>query len=273
MLENGVSLGKVRTAVNEDSEIYLERERDFANEEKKQPERLLILDYFSTFKGIEFPTLLSMPTIHWSFESQLLQRIPQCKFVALDWSWKAIGHGRGYMPKTDDKGSSFGKLNNVMNGEIEFVSTNIAHWIHMSASGFLSIDDGDMKSGSAKERFKKTFRRNSYVWLDFTSQLCEEVRVSLQGLANFLDPRAIRIPVAVTFMAARDNHTSHEDRVKEVTLLLNAGAANKRAFVMEEWRTYVHGMIPMLTVMGSMNLIKNHSPNKMIELHKKELGI
>lgn len=256
---------------------YITRERNFQNELGKQPERERILKFFAEngcrYSGTNKPRphLLSMPSIHWSFEWMFNRRFKNACFLGLEWTWGVVELGKPYMVKKSSRPIEIHHCDAMAHGRIRQIQTDVASWIWMDAADFLSLRPHDCASPNQAHNFRNVYRSNNYVWLDFTSQICGGVRRALRGLHHFLHPRCWSVPVAITVMAARDDYRDDDDRVFEIGKHLSGF---DRTFLVRGHWTYVNNGVPMLTVCGIMKHKWTHPGiAEMIKMHKQELEV
>lgn len=254
--EEGLDIRRARMAGKHADEKsisseYIERERDWLNEAVKSVERSRVADFITANKPVRKIRLLSLPSIHWSFERELVGRYEECRFFGVERTWGVIELGRAYMPG----GRSMEHVVNLDIGEIKALCSRgddpnvFSHHLWVNVGDFLSLTLKEIGKNRSR-RFRHVYRRMNAAWLDFTSMICAEVRRSLMKLGAWLDSEDPCVPIVVTFMGARDNHSSDDGRIREVSKLLGSGP--HRDFILSDSWKYIHHDIPMLTVCGLM---------------------
>lgn len=254
---------------------YLERERSWKNESGKTEQRRMLAEFFlSHHAPDEQFRLLSLPSLHWTFERQLVEMCPGRRFffVGLERAWGIIEMGRPYMPGGRSERFSVSMKIGSIEGLHTFQDGVSSHWLWTDAASFLNLESRDKKKRE-RSRFAHVYKRNTAIWLDFTSQFCPEVKRALSRAGQYVRFDRPITPFAVTVMAARDEFSSDRDRERAIVLALNE--SRYRQFKMTRSFRYVHHDIPMLTVIG---VFINHvvmsalSNERLIELHCEELS-
>ena len=256
---------------------YIERERSYGNEAVKKIERPKVANFLLQHHSPnERLRLLSLPSIHWSFEHLLMEMSPEreYRFFGLEWTWGVVELGRPFMPG----GRSMHHTVKFPIGEIKGFCTLdhdrdkkvFSHFLWVEAGSFLCLERTDRGDSKSNERFARVYKRNTAIWLDFTSPMCAEVQRCLTHVGGFCHAEKLSVPIAITMMAARDENGSDETRVPDVCKLLNQ---NKwRQFSLTDSWKYNHHGIPMLTVCGLATLRKPWpSPEDAVRLHEIEL--
>lgn len=225
---------------------YIERERNWHNEPTKQPQREKIIDFMLPFlKETKSARLLSMPSLHWSFESQFMTARPEATFVGIEHIWGVIELGAPYMPGKRPVHFDIG----LRQGDFRGMRTDKAKWLWASAGTFLGGVGRSMFRGRDKKRnFAAEFKANNCAWLDFQSQLCSEVESSIEGIQSNIDIKTKIAPVVVSVLGCRDDFQSKEDRVRRICELLSK--RRHRSFGLCESWSYSSGDSAMLSVAG-----------------------
>lgn len=232
---------------------YVERERIWGHEAAKAPLRAKIADYFLKYHDSdEQLRLLSLPGLHWQFEHHISVDHPKCYFVGLEWTYGVIELGSPFMPSNERR---YWRDYGIKGKDkpLKVLRGDCSRWVWMEIGNFMMLRTADFKTNRKNKSawFHKRFRNFSCAWIDFTSQLCSETRFAIRELQAVMDHSKTQVPVAITVMAARDDHDSHEGRLAEVCQLLSA--KKYYTFLLSDWWVYVNDGIPMLNVMGSLH--------------------
>lgn len=150
--------------------------------------------------------LLSLPGRWWTLERELAKELnAQC--VGFEWNLETLIRGRPYMPGKRPHEIT----HEFLDGQILAYARSQSTALHCNVGHFLSLRrlETSYNRRTWKE-FILRFGRYSAVWLDYTSQICEEVRLGLQNLGRHLARKRKCIPVAISVMACRDRINSND---------------------------------------------------------------
>jgi len=237
---------------------YIERERSFLNNEEKADQREMISSFFlENHQPLEKIRLLSLPSIHWSFEHLLVSKSPErdYRFFGLEHVWGVLELGQPYMPG----GKSISHVLTFPIGEIRgFITLGLknggdgklySQFLWVDAASFLCITNRERGTSGQSIRFARVYKRMSCIWLDFQSQISSKsVREAINHAPSFFNKGRKSCPIAITVMAARDIHDGDIAREEDICDILNENPY--REFLMETSFRYVNNGIPMLNVLG-----------------------
>lgn len=181
---------------------YLSRNRDSDDEHVKQPQRERVLSHILNNHASRRLTLLSLPSYYWKFEHLLLdQWRGTAAFIGLEWNWGVMELGTPWVPGDQPRYVEYP----IKIGTLQGIRTTQSRWLYVHAGDFLNLNGRDeIGSKTQRWRFAQRFKRNTCIWLDFTSNLCCETRRALRAVSSFCDSDTPRVPFAVTLMMGRE---------------------------------------------------------------------
>ena len=227
-----------------------------ADESIKESQRRTVADFLVRHhQRHEFMRLLSLPDERWTFERGVdFNRNEKCTFLGLQRSWMHLERSVPWMPGV--RPTPFSERIEV--GAFNGFVTDRARIVFCHAGSFAALALSECQFGPksatkpARRMFNEKYRRNTAVWLDMNCQLCPELRRVANGLSRWLWPFKARIPVVVSFLAARDAYQSDAERVAEFSEWMNQH--NKfRAFVVRDVWRHQSAESPYLSVAGTMD--------------------
>ncbi len=238
------------------AESYELREVDW---QIKEDQRQSVLKFLLSHHHQEEFCLLSLPDEKWTFERLVECSVEKSRFLGLQWSWMHLERGLSWMPggRTNlfEEEIQIGKIRGYYNDKSRIVFCHASGFISLSGLDVRGYERGNGGKGTNKDkryRFNKKYRRNTAVWLDFTSQICTEIDRTMGRLGYWLALRD-EVPVCISFLAARDNMNSDDQRVESITKALNRDGKYRTFQLRDSWR-HQSAESPFLTVAGVFNL-------------------
>lgn len=214
------------------------RESESSDDPVKQEQRERVCDFLVSNHPMPHLRLLSFPAEKWRFEYLISDRFGEgcSRFVGIEWNWRTALRSSWFMPG----GPSRELTVRLAEGYISGFETDFARLLYCHAGSFLALSRTDRELPGLAPRQKKYYRkilssrykRNTAVWLDFTSNICTETKRAMAHVGSHCDRNRPSVPVAVTLMIGRDIVT---DRDKAVCELLNQ--SKWREFeLLDSWR-------------------------------------
>lgn len=179
---------------------YIQAQLEGTDEVVKQPQRERIARFILRHHEKGSLRFLGLPGSRWEFEKMLSDERSGARFLGIECVWKVLEESRLHMP-----GRGFHYLEeNLRIGSFYGYQSDAAQVLWARCSALLGIAGHDVGADRARRQWSCRYRKNTAAWLDFTSPLCDEVIRSLQNLDKYCDIERKSVPVAVTFMAARE---------------------------------------------------------------------
>jgi len=160
-----------------------------------------ILSYFTKKRQVQ---LLSNPGQYWYFEHLINLRHKRCRFIGIEKSLEIMEKSRSSMVGI---GQNQFFTNNRKFGEIYITqyTTKQSSWFNCNLSTFCTMLTTDYGADmTTKQIWNERYFQNNAAWLDFTSPICDEVRITLENLHLVMAPSKKLRPVVVTLMYGRD---------------------------------------------------------------------
>lgn len=247
-----------------------------ANGEDTTPKKMIrhecldfILSHHNNLPGRYF----GLAGINWTFERMLWAKRPtQFDYVSVERSWPVLVSSVPNMPGRRRRMCSI-EMNNKTHYGYESEDAKI--WCTTTSEMMLGPKKNNGWKRPSKEQ-RRSFRKNSTawtaVWLDYSSQLCDEISFSLRRLAQRIDAFAPVVPAIISYMVGRESHQYTEainafgSRERLVSVGLNLSRVNRdgfqRAFKTVKTSRYIGiGGVSMEVVMGIFVYQKNILPN------------
>lgn len=224
MIENGISLKPHRFS---SAESKLRNTRyhtasDFhVNHEVKQEQRAKVLEFLLDNHVPQHPIrFLGLPGLHWEFEKLFLEAVgpkANIKFRGVEHSWSILERSIAHMP-----GSAAPQFfsEETLIGSPQGFRTDISKIYFGSASALFSFSNREFERRKAQS-WSKRVRRNTCIWMDFTSQLCSETRRAIENVSRMAH-QVHHVPFVVTILYGRDDiQGGLEARERELVRLID----------------------------------------------------
>ena len=248
---------------------FISRELLAENEAVKQPQRDAVLAYILDNHARRRMVFAGLPGVRWAFERMLDEaREPaHNRFIGMERNFTLLKSSLSYMP-----GGVVKPLDErILNGWITGWRTDRATGVWSQTSAVMGPGRKDKGGPSIRQRWSKLFKHWTAAWLDFSSQLCDEVVKSLQRVDSHCDAQTEVVPVAITLMLARElpettadmnlvagpGASTLEKRAALVSAILNS--RRYRSFERDLCWDYTSvGGVPMGVITGRMILRKQY---------------
>jgi hypothetical protein len=266
-----VSMGKMRVTIDPRERQSSEAYEDRLDTSAKQEQRDLVAEWFLEHHDSEdYMRVLSLPDRYWSFENQLNTR-GKVTFFGIQRDWTTLERSVPWMPVfglRSRKASYFKE--DIKIGTIQGYRRGHNILVYMYAEHFLTLTNKEVRSKLNYEEsqqrlywrqkqgvtksWRSTYRNNTAVWLDFTGYITSEVETACSHLANYVCYKHSRVPVVVSFLAARDKFHSDQDRIDSIVKSLTKGICSPpRDFHFSKVVKHQSGA-PFLSIFGTLDL-------------------
>lgn len=259
---------------------------DFSVSEEKLSMRSVILEHFLTNHDPILPAIvLSMPSVTWDFEKEFRKEVmSKCnsigihrksRFIAFENNVKIWNLSSASMPKKA-KATTVSYRYESDKVNFQYYTTNTSKLLFSDINSFLQINKSFFHEEAKFNRFNQKFGKYTAVWLDYTSQLNDQMVKGLRGLDNFLSVSVKEIPFAITFMGQRESSRLVEsvlgavdgNREKAVEFFLSNML--KHEFKVSKTITYQSNGVTMVNVIGIFHTKDEfYNPTKLNRLIEK----
>lgn len=238
---------------------YIQRDAALLNEEIKQRQRDRVMNHILDNHAGEYMKLFSLPGMWWTFENQISEAFRgNIKFVAVERNFEILRHGVTFMPGHGRNSIKWELPTYTLDGH----ESSNARILWCEARVFMRPDSERGGSHKNRHRYSHAFQKWTAAWLDFQSPLNEETLYCLRRSEQFLNKHCERVPLAMTFMSAReqrkigrvirhvaDEHDDcHEKRIDMIQRWCNQCWTQRRLEI-TDWNVYLSaGGSPMLSV-------------------------
>lgn len=248
---------------------------DYSKKDVKFRQRALVLRFFQRYFVPNFKmSVLTLPGTGWLFEHMMLQAFPFCSFTGVERSARVYHESRLHIPRNalayafnrdqvQDRTARFGhssitysrisngykpsRCKSVEQAAVTQINRRSNRLVLMDVNDFLTILTEDHKASfNDKHRFVQRFYQKHAVWLDYTGTLTEKTLKAIGHIHLCLYPSIRPKPIVLTFMAARDNFHSKEERIAAIK------EAQPNLTIKHVWTYVGAGGCPMMTVCGEM---------------------
>ncbi len=228
----------------------------------KQQQRHEVAEWFlKHHRHHESMRILSLPDRFWSFENYINAR-GATSFCGLQRDWATLEHSVPWIPGSERVGIQSPRLKprhfyfDIDTGTMQGYIREQNVLIYMWAGHFLSTRFQELTGKSTKRFWNRMCRDNTAIWLDFNGRLGEEIRVACDRLPVYVNMTRPRIPVIISFLAARDNFDNDDDRVAECIKWLSREHLTDvyREFRFKRVTKHQSADSPYLSVFGTFDL-------------------
>ncbi len=271
--EAGLSLGgaKMRLGPTQAETDYLEEsfiQREFSgeNEAVKAPQRDRVAAHILKFHpkcSSKRLRLFCLPGLRWGFEHLISGSRENVDFIGVERNFTLLEESRLHMP-----GLESGRVlhESLKTGYVFGRANSRARVLWSTCSAFMSLGDEDFESKQRRKAWWAEWGNWSAAWLDFSGPISREMVACLGRLEAHCDIFANRVPVAVTFLAAREalditqainsSGTGPDRRTSFLVNFLN-GALHRRFELTDAWTYASAAGVPMGMLLGEFVLKKD----------------
>lgn len=207
---------------------FQSREHNRENDQK-EAQRLLVLDHIVKNHSIRHRMrFLGLPSEHWSFEHLLSREsVVDVQFIGVEASWSVVERSRPYMP-----GRTRPKFfrESFKNGEFTGFFNDRSRILSADLSSFLRCGRWDMEKKKQRKRWCQLYKSNTAAWLDFTSNICQDVCSCLKMLDRYVSMDCEKVPLCVSVMVGREP----PGITAAMTLVPSSDPYEKRALFVKE---------------------------------------
>jgi hypothetical protein len=183
---------------------YLSHQLNWIEDPNKDRVRDKIFDHFNAVHPPNEMRLFTFPGVRWSLERRMEQDRARTFFIGIEIDNTTFQRSRAWMPDETVPRSSVSEYVFKSGLRVPYAQRGRSVLLNMRCSDFFRVRRTNLFTKDEGRFWSAKFRNISAFWLDFTSPICNEVTISLDGIIGALSRYVIDVPFAVTVLKARE---------------------------------------------------------------------